>query len=115
MKVKFTDAPAAPAIRFARLLLYQATDAKVTELRLSVKGETPVVSFDGELRPAPDAQVCRAVIKEILGFAGVRLWPWRRSVSGRRLDCEFESTTAMSSWMMESQDIPNELILRRVE
>ncbi len=111
--MKITNNPNSPCVRLAGLLLYQATERDVREMRLSVDGTFMDTRFDGQPQPAVNANLLPWVIKAFLNFAGVRLWPWTRRVSGKRLD--FANASGMKSlWEMETKDIKKHLILRRM-
>ena len=112
--MKITNDPASPPVRFAGMLLHQVTEQDVTELRLSLDGDAMAIQFDGQAQPGPKAELFPSVTKAILRFAGLRLWPWSRKVSGKRLEVEFESSGITSSWELETQDIKRELALTRI-
>jgi hypothetical protein len=113
--MKTANDPLSPAVRLAHLLLYQATDHSVAEIRLSIEGEFMMIAFDGRPQPTPKANVFSGVVKAILNDARVLLWPWSRGVSGKRLDFESRSSAIKASWVMETQDIRKRLTLTRMD
>ena len=106
--------PAPPNVKFAATILYQATARNAKEVRL-IRGKDEIaISLDGESLSPLKAELFPYVSKVFLNFANIRLWPWSKSLSGKRLDVEFESTELASSWNLETPNIKTELILRRV-
>ena len=113
--MKITSEPAAPPARLAGVLLGQATEQDIAELRLFPDGDALAIHFDGQPQQTVSAGLFPSVSRAIFTFAGVRLWPWTRSLSGRRLDLEFETSGKRSSWVLESHNIKRELILSRAK
>lgn len=106
--------PAPPNVRFAATILYQATARNANEVRL-IRGKDEIaISLDGESLSPLKAELFPYVSKAFLNFANIRLWPWSKSLSGKRLAVKFESTEMASSWNLETPNIKTELILRQI-
>jgi hypothetical protein len=110
--MKKPNNPDAPCVRFAMVLLLDATKAEANELRLALGEELMVITQDGEDQPAPKNDIYQPTVQAILGFAGVRPRLLRKTVSGVPLN--FSLAECCSSWSLESADIRHELILRRI-
>ena len=111
---QITDEPAPPHVKFASLVFYRATELHSKEMHLARHEGDFVISLDGEMLSPPKAELYPHVVNAILGFAGLRLWPWSRKFSGKRLDIEFKSSGLTSSWELETQNIKKELTLKRI-
>ena len=112
--MKLTGDPASPPVRFAQMLLLDATREDVSELRLWCGQESMGIGRDGKDQPGPKADVYRPTADAILKFAGLRVWPWTKRIAGKRLDVEFDTLGLSSSWTLASSDIGSELILTRI-
>jgi hypothetical protein len=112
--MRIRNEPAPPAAKFAGMVLYQATERNTNEVRLARDEEDLAISLDGDPLSPPKSELFPVVVKAILRFAGIRLWPWSKKLSGKRLDVKFESSGSTSSWIVETPNIEQELILKRI-
>ena len=78
------------------------------------QAENLAISLDGEMQSPPKAELYPHVVRVILGWAGLRLWPWSKKLAGKRLDIDLVSAGLRSSWLLETQNIKKELTLKRI-
>ena len=108
---KATTEPAAPVVKFVANTWHQAhrLGAQAIILRLE-NGECSLTVGTESWRPPP-AHLFRPMLEEFLRYAGIRRWPWTRSV--RAKTCQVEAAGTIVSWTMTSTDLSSDLTIER--
>jgi len=107
-----TTEPDAPINRLAAMILINAIAESAKQIVFRI--DEPRVTYDGQAAYLmPPAEVMPYMYIPFLKYAGIKKWPWTRSVKAKMFSTVFDNIK--TTWMMTSPDIHREFVITRIE
>ena len=106
-----TTEPARPVVKCVANVWHRAHKTGAERIVMVIADDkVELIVDDEQWNPLPH-NLFHLCVKEFLRYAGVRVWPWTRSV-GRR-QCFVHAGDTRLAWFMESNDVKRELRIER--
>lgn len=108
----FTEEDQKPMERFVSVILCQALRDNASEIRFVLEDDQFRIYLDRDETKPPPKNLFEPMVKQALKCAGKKVWPWTKSVKGKRCCISYENET--TEWSMSSEDISKQLTITRI-
>jgi len=108
---KITNDPAPPVQKFVDMIWYQAHKDNVSEIILIQESNKCRILLDKNDIPPPPVNIFGYVIKQLIKYAGIKIWPWTKSINSTLFCIELHN--AKTNWTINSEDISKQIRITR--